>query len=151
MGLAFSFVPDSTGMFGDEDEVDPVRHLIGTAGGWGGNRAEDAIYLNVMPEGNDGQTPYVLTVKDVPVDGFWSISLYNEEGFFEQNEYEAYAVNNVTAVPKEDGSFTVHFGGDPQSKNFLAIMPGWNYTVRLYQPRAEILDGVWQFPEAAPL
>jgi len=29
-------------------------------------------------------------------------------------------------------------------------MPGWNYTVRLYRPRVEILDGTWKFPEAKP-
>jgi hypothetical protein len=29
-------------------------------------------------------------------------------------------------------------------------MPGWNYIVRLYRPRAEILDGRWTFPEAQP-
>ncbi len=28
-------------------------------------------------------------------------------------------------------------------------MKGWNYTVRLYRPRAEILDGTWKFPGAA--
>ena len=41
----------------------------------------------------------------------------------------------------------MHFGGDPSQPNHLRIMPGWNYTVRLYQPRAEILDGKWTFPE----
>jgi len=30
-------------------------------------------------------------------------------------------------------------------------MPGWNYTVRLYRPRKEILDGTWRFPEAQPV
>jgi hypothetical protein len=30
-------------------------------------------------------------------------------------------------------------------------MPGWNYTVRLYRPRPEILDGSWAFPEAQPV
>ena len=45
---------------------------------------------------------------------------------------------------------TVHFGGDPAQPNYLRIMPGWNYTVRLYRPRAEILDGKWMFPEATP-
>ena len=145
------FVPDSKRMFGDVDEVDQVRHLIGTAGGWGGNREQDAVYLNVMPDNNDGQTAYVLQVQDVPVDGFWSVSLYNAAGFFEKNQYGAYSVNNVTAVPDDDGSFTIHFGGDPASKNFLYIMPGWNYTVRLYRPQEEILDGSWQFPAAMPV
>ncbi len=32
--------------------------------------------------------------------------------------------------------------------NCLAIMDGWNYTVRLYRPHKEILDGTWKFPEA---
>lgn len=147
LGMA-PFVPDSKQMFGDVDEVDQVRHLLGTAGGWGGNRDKDAIYLNVLPEKNDGETPYVLTVGDVPVEGFWSVSLYNATGYFEKNEYEAYSLNSVTAVPNSDGTYTIHFGGDPASPNFLHIMPGWNYTVRLYRPGQEILDGSWQFPEA---
>jgi hypothetical protein len=51
------FVPNSRGMFGDEASVDPVRHLVGTAGGWGGNPPQDALYMNVNPKGNDGETP----------------------------------------------------------------------------------------------
>jgi hypothetical protein len=142
------YVGDSSRMFGDVSETEPVRHLIGTAGGFGGNRSQDAIYLNVTPENADGQTPYVLTVKDVPVDGFWSISLYNADGFFEKNEYGANSLNNVTAAKNGDGSVTVHFGGDPKQANFLYIMKGWNYVVRLYRPREEILDGSWKFPDA---
>jgi hypothetical protein len=42
-------------------------------------------------------------VKDVPVDGFWSISLYNAEGFFEPNNLNAYALNNITAKKSDDG------------------------------------------------
>jgi hypothetical protein len=38
--------------------------------------------------------------------------------------------------------------GDPNQPNYLRIVPGWNYTVRLYRPRAEVLDGKWIFPEA---
>jgi hypothetical protein len=40
----------------------------------------DAMYLNVTPSKNDGTTIYKLNVKDVPVDGFWSITVYNAEG-----------------------------------------------------------------------
>ena len=32
----------------------------------------------------------------------------------------------------------------------LPIMEGWNYAVRLYRPRPEILDGSWKFPSAEP-
>ena len=56
---------------------------------------------------------YELTVgDDVPVDGFWSISVYNADGFFEPNERGAYSVNNITAARNADGTVTVRFGGD---------------------------------------
>jgi hypothetical protein len=151
-GLAslFQFVPDSRAMFGPKEKVNPERHLIGTAAGWGGNPLEDAKYIVGAPKLNDGTTPYVLTVEDVPVDGFWSITVYNDKGFFEAPE-NAISVNNVTGRRNEDGSMTIHFGGDPNAVNYLRIMPGWNYIVRLYRPRAGILDGTWQFPEPQPV
>jgi hypothetical protein len=147
-----STVPDSRRMFGPRDQVDPVRHLIGTAMAWGGNPEKDAIYLNVTPGKNDGNTVYRLTVKDVPVDGFWSVSVYNARGYFEPNKENAYAINNLTARRAEDGSVTLQFGGcDGKAANCLPVTPGWNYMVRLYRPRKEILDGTWKFPEAQPV
>jgi hypothetical protein len=148
LNVLASTLTDASKCFGSKDEVDPIAHLLGAAFGWGGNPAKDATYLNVTPENNDGTTPYTLTVKDVPVDGFWSVSLYNGKGFFQQNPYDAYSVNNITAEKNADGSVIIHFGGDPKQSNFLPIMDGWNYIVRLYQPRQEILDGKWQFPKA---
>jgi hypothetical protein len=65
---------------GTKEDVDPVRHLIGYAGGWGGNPEKEATYLNFTPQQNDGKTIYRLTFRDVPVDGFWSVSVYNAEG-----------------------------------------------------------------------
>ena len=50
----------------------------------------------------------------------------------------------------KDGSVTVHFGGDDDRPNLLPIVDGWNYTVRLYRPRPEVLDGSWQFPSIEP-
>jgi len=144
--------PDTKRMFGARDQVDPVRHLIGTAIGFGGNPEKEALYLNVTPEKNDGKTVYKLTVKDVPIDGFWSISVYNAEGHFQKNEHNAYNLNNLTAKKNDDGSVTIQFGGwDGKTANCLPIMPGWNYLVRLYRPRHEILDGTWKFPDAQPL
>jgi hypothetical protein len=135
---------DFKGAFGRKTDVNPVRHLIGTASGWGGLPEHEATYLNVEPDLPVGA--YQLTVKDVPVDAFWSISLYNRDGYFQENKYNAYSVNNISGTPNKDGSFTIHFGGDPESVNYLPIMEGWNYIVRLYQPRKEILDGTWTFP-----
>jgi hypothetical protein len=135
-------------MFGREDEVEPTQHLIGTAAGWGGNPSSAALYLGSEPAENDGQTAYTLTIRDVPVDGFWSVSVYNKGGYFEKNDKDAYTVNNVTAEPNADGSVTIHFGGDENATNYLPITPGWNYLLRLYRPRRELLDGAWTAPEA---
>jgi hypothetical protein len=139
--------------FGAKEQVDPVRHLLGTAAGWGGNPDKDATYLSFTPEKNDGSTVYRLTVPaNVPVDGFWSISLYNAEGYFEKNQYNAYALNNLTATKSADGSTAVQFGGcDGKIPNCLPVMKGWNYTVRLYRPRPEILNGKWKFPDPRPV
>ena len=144
-------LPDWRGAAGPKGEVDPIRHLIVTATGWGLNPDKDAIYLNVTPKQNDGKTVHTLTVKDVPVDGFWSISLYSAQGYFEKNAANAYSLNNITAKKNPDASVTVQFGGcDGKIPNCLPTVPGWNYMVRLYRPRAEILNGTWAFPEARP-
>ena len=145
-------LPDTRGMFGAKGAVDPVRHLIGAATAWGGNPEKDALYLQVRPSKNDGKAVHRLTVKDVPVDGFWSISVYNAAGYFEKNDRDAYSLNNLTAAKNPDGSVTVQFGGcDGSMPNCLPITPGWNYWVRLYRPRPEILAGTWTFPEAQPV
>lgn len=143
-------VGDTRRTFGKKKDVEPIRHLLGTAAGWGGLPTEEAYYLNVG--GNLPLGEYQITVKDVPVDGFWSISLYNKEGFFQKNASDAYSVNNIVGKPNSDGSFTVHFGGCEDSRvNCLPIMEGWNYTVRLYQPKKEILEGEWTFPGPQPV
>jgi hypothetical protein len=73
------------------------------------------------------------------------------KGYFEPNTYNAYTNNNLTAQRTADGSVTVQFGGcDGKTPNCLPIMNGLNYTVRLYRPRAQVLDGTWKFPEAQP-
>ena len=137
--------------FGTKDEVDPIDHLIGTAIGWGGNPRYAADYQSFYPPKNDGKTVYRLTLKDVPVDGFWSISVYNGNGFFEKNELGAYSLNNLTAKPDASGAYLIQFGGcEKATPNCLPIMAGWNFTMRLYRPRKEILDGSWKLPEAQP-
>jgi len=147
-----STVGSFDGAFGSKAEVDPVRHLLGTAGGWGGNPEKDAKYLNVTPTKNDGNTVYRLNVKNVPVNAFWSVSVYNAQGYYEKNPQNAYSLNSITASKNGDGSATIQFGGcDGKIQNCLPITKGWNYTVRLYRPRAEILSGKWKFPEPQPV
>ena len=134
--------------FGTKEQVDPIMHLIGTAAGWGGNPDKDATYIGAAVPKNDGTTVYKLRVKDVPVDAFWSVSVYNAEGYFEKNPYNAYSLNNLAAKKEPDGAVTIQFGEcDGIIPNCLPIMANWNYTVRLYRPGAEILSGEWTFPK----
>jgi hypothetical protein len=143
-------LPVKNRMFGSKDEVDPVRFVLGAASAWGDNPDKEAVYLNIVPNKNDGATIYRLDAKDVPVDGFWSVSVYNAEGFYEPNRRNAYNLNSVTAKKNDDASVSIQFGGcDGKIANCLPIMPGWNHMVRLYGPRAEILDGTWKVPAGA--
>lgn len=145
------FVPDSQRMFGPKDHVDGVRHLIGTAGGWGGLPEEDALYLGVEPGLPVGEHKIDVPA-DVPVGAFWSVSAYNAAGFFEPNAMGSYNVNSVSGARNDDGSMTVHFGGRESGRaNCMPIVDGWNYTVRLYRPSPEILDGSWVFPDVEPV
>lgn len=88
----------------------------------------------------------------MPVDAFWSISVYNAKGFFEKNPHDLYNVNSVTATPNTDGSVTVRFvTGEPTAPNSIPVPSGWNYLVRLYRPRASFFNGSWSHPAATPI
>lgn len=138
--------------FGARGEVDPTQHLLGAAFGWGGNPQRGAMYFNVTPEQNNGQVAYTLTMpKDVPVEAFWSVTVYNKEGFFEPNDLDAYSFNSITAQRDQDGNATIHFGGDPQATNYLPITDGWNYIVRCYIPGWQIVEGNWTPPAPQPV
>lgn len=142
-------LPDFRRAFGRPDEVDPVRHLIASASGWGGLPESEAHYVNVNPKLPVGE--YSLRMVDPPVDAFWSISLYNAEGYFVPNELGVNNINSITATPDPDGAVTVRFGVDPTGKvNFLPVMEGWNFLIRLYRPRPAALDGTWQIPPVVP-
>jgi hypothetical protein len=141
-----STMENTDGFFGDKSKLNPIMHLMGTAYGWGGNPKENAMYIGVVPEENDGKVAYTLHVKDVPVDAFWSITVYNSKGFMEPNDRNVVSINSSMAISNADGSFTIHFGGTADAVNQIPIMEGWNYLVRLYRPRKELLDGTWQFP-----
>lgn len=138
--------------FGTQDDVDPVRHLIGCAAGWGGLPTSEAAYIGVDPKAPAGD--YELVFTDVPVDAFWSVSVYNARGFFEPNAKNLYTVNSVTGIRDDDGSVTVRFVASAEGEtppNAIVTPDGWNYLIRLYRPRVEILDGRWTAPALTPL
>jgi hypothetical protein len=138
-------------MFGARADVDPVRHLIGCAAGWGGLPTSEATYIGVDPKVPVGD--YELVFRDVPVDAFWSVSVYNARGFFVPNAKDLYSVNSVTGDRNKDGSITVRFVASADGDippNAIVTPEGWNYLIRFYRPRAEVLDGSWTPPTLTP-
>ena len=114
--------------------------------------ARDIAYLHAVPRHNDGHTVHRLSVGHVPVDGFWSLSVYDANGHFFNDGFAGRTVNSLTARRAADGTVAVQFGGcEPGIDNCLQIGRGWCYVVRLYRPRAELLGGKWKFPEAQPM
>jgi len=88
-------VRDTKRTFGTRAQVDPVRHLIGTADRLGlAIRRPNAFFISASTPGEKtmARPSTVLTVMDVPVDGFWSISVYNAEGYFQKNAVDAYSL-----------------------------------------------------------
>lgn len=143
---------DTTHAFGRKEEVRPIDHLVGAGAGWGGLPPAAAYYTMGRVDADDGETHHAVTVKNVPVDGFWSITVYNADGYLEANDLGVNSYNNFTGKTNADGSQTIHFGGcDDGRVNCIPITPGWNYAIRMYQPRAEILDGSWRFPAIQPV
>ena len=136
--------------FGTRDEVDPIMHLLGTASGWGGLPEYEATYISV--DENLPVAEYRLRLRDVPVEAFWSVSLYNAAGYFEENALGVNSINSLTAAKDADGGVTIRFGEQLDGvANALPIMPGWNYVLRLYRPRPEVLDGSWVAPRPEPI
>lgn len=143
-------VPDTKGMFGSPSETEPIRHLIGTATGWGGLPETEAFYYMETDPRPAGR--YTLTFKDVPVDAFWSVSIYNREGFYEANPYGAHNLNSVTAEADPDGSVILNLASEGERvRNHLYISDGWNYAIRLYKPRQAVLDRSWMPPTPEPI
>lgn len=132
--------------FGRASEVDPVRHLVGTALGWGGLPDAEASYLNVEPGLPVGR--YTMTFgTDVPADAFWSLSVYNAAGYFEPGPEGLTNVNSVFAAKNADGSTTVHLGDWADDvANRVDLPEGWNFLIRLYRPRLDEL-ATWSVPE----
>jgi len=143
-------ISDNSKAAGTKAQVNPIKQLLLSAFGFGTLPETESLLITVQPN-LPSDKAYALTVKDVPVDGFWSLAMYNKEGYFNENEYKSYGFGDRTANKNADGSVTLHFGGDPSSSNYIPITQGWNYVVRMYRPRAELLNGTWKFPELKEL
>ena len=127
-------------MQGARGTVDEHMHLLGTAAGWGLLPDANARYIGYVPEGGDGTGCYRANYKVPPFNdgGFFSITMYDAEGWM-FSEKAILNKNNITF--NEDGSFDANFGecGD-NAKNNLPITKGWNFLLRVYEPKLKQLD-----------
>jgi uncharacterized protein DUF1214 len=145
-------LPDTKRTFDTKEDTDPVRHLIGSANAWGGNPEKDALYLTAVPTQNDGSTVHTLTVGDVPVDGFWSVTVYNLDGYFSANPQNAYSFNNVTAQKR---SRRKHHHPVRRLQRHRAQLSADHAGLELHRAavpaQQQLLDGSWTFPQAQPV
>ena len=136
-----------------------LKRAIVAQVGLGANVPEDAIYpLNLTDESGkplDGANNYTLHFdKDAapPVDAFWSVTLYDKEGFQVTNALNRFAVSSwMPFNHNPDGSLDLYFQnespGPENEANWLPAPKGpFNLTMRLYAPKADALTGKWNPP-----
>ena len=142
---------DTRGSMGKRGELNELIHTVATIAGWGLNPPSAAMYTVVNDDFDPKKKYKIVVPADVPVKAFWSISVYNKEGFFGKNKQNAYTVNNVTGNKNKDGSTTVYLGACEDEKYNCLPLPdkGSYYEVRMYAPEQSILDGKWHFPKHA--
>jgi len=147
---------DTMGVYGNYY----LKRAIVAMVGLGANQPEDAIYpmLLVDAEGKPlmGQNRYVVHfAKDElpPAGAFWSITMYDAEGFQVPNPLERFAIGDRDALKfNADGSLDIYIQhdspGDDKKSNWLpAPASGMlGVTMRLYAPRPQALDGRWNPP-----
>ena len=89
-----------------------------------------------------------------PVNGFWSLTLYNQHHFFAPNELKRYSLGtkSKSMKPNPDGSLTIYVQADPPADdrrdNWLPAPKGEDFSlyVRAYWPKVEVTDGSWTPP-----
>ena len=127
--------------------------------GLGANLPEDAIYLNNLADADGkpwiGANKYQIHFAKneiPPVDAFWSITLYDKDGFPTENALHRNAIGDRDALKfNADGSLDLTFQnaspGPDNEGNWLPVPAGeFNLLMRLYAPKAEALDGRWAPP-----
>ena len=151
----WSMNTDTMGVYGNYY----LKRAIVTQVGLGANLPEDAIYpLNLADETGkplDGANQYSIHFDKgaaPPVNAFWSITLYDAEGFQVGNVLNRFAVSNWMPFKyNADGSLDLYFQSDSPGKdkeaNWLpAPKTPFNLTMRLYAPQSDALTGKWNPP-----
>ena len=156
----WSMNTDTMGVYGNYY----LKRAIVTQVGLGANLPEDAIYpLNIGDSNGkplEGANKYMLHFNKgeaPPVNAFWSITLYDPEGFQVANSLNRFAVSSWMPFKNNaDGSLDLYFQNESPGKdleaNWLPAPKGpFNLTMRLYGPKAEALNGKWNPPAVKPM
>ncbi len=151
----WSMNTDTMGVYGNYY----LKRAMVTQLGLGANLPEDAIYpLNLGDEDGkplDGTNKYTLHFEKgamPPVGAFWSITLYDKDGYQVANTLNRFAVSSWMPFKyNADGSLDLYFQnenpGNDKEANWLPAPNGsFNLTMRLYAPKAEALTGKWNPP-----
>jgi hypothetical protein len=151
----WSMNTDTVGVYGNYY----LKRAILSQQGLGANVVEDAIYpLNLGDETGrplDGANKYTITFGKgaaPPVDAFWSVTLYDQEGFQVGNVLNRFAISSWMPFKyNADGSLDLYFQNESPGKdmeaNWLPAPKGpFNLTMRLYAPKSEALTGRWNPP-----
>ena len=151
----WSMNTDTMGVYGNYY----LKRAIVTQLGLGANLPEDAIYpLNLADETGqplDGVNKYTLHFAKgatPPVNAFWSITLYDADGFQVGNSLNRFAVSSWMPFKyNPEGSLDLYFQHDSpgagKEANWLPAPKGpFNLCMRLYAPKSEVLPGKWNPP-----
>ncbi|HTC30010.1 MAG TPA: DUF1254 domain-containing protein [Candidatus Acidoferrum sp.] len=160
---AIATTRSSMNLFGTHAKIgnDYVTRAVAAAMGIYGNTSDEAVYLGGEEDGSgrklDGSQRYTLTFapgQTPPVTAFWSVTMYDlPNRLLVANPINRYSLGDrskLTYAP--DGSLTIYIqaqspGADKES-NWLPSPPSgpFNYVVRLYGPKPEVLNGTWKIP-----
>ncbi|CAE8596931.1 unnamed protein product [Polarella glacialis] len=151
---AMSTTPATYGFFTGPEKIDHLYGLLNVAAGWGGVPPKDQTYVFWSSGGEPGD--FAITVPEVPVEanGFWSITVYNKEGFMFADPSNYNSAAQGSQGKNRDGSTTVYFGScddpkrqKPSKAHCLPIQQGWGMVMRFFRPAEAILDGTWVPPK----
>jgi len=131
------------GMQGAHGTIEPMMHLYGTAIGWGLLPDAQAQYLGSPKFNNDGC--YMASYAAPPFNdpGFFSITMYDADGWIFTEDG---ILNEFNMTLNEDGSFDAYFGECGDVDNNLPTVEGWNYILRIYEPKLDELQD-FRLPE----
>ena len=147
---------------GGQYGTDYLQRATITYFGLGCNRTKDAVYptseTDVDGKPYEGANRYTLTFPKgqlPPVDGFWSLTMYDANYFFVENPLNRYTLSARNKLKaNDDGSVTLYLQnkspGEDMESNWLPAPEGkFVLMLRLYWPKEKdpsILDGSWKIP-----